>query len=546
MITELIKAQKFRFLSVLLISVMNSFFEVAGLGSFALLLQKAMTDNSETLIYLGFAEITIPVFWLPWLCIVFFLLKAIVNLLYFYLLGRLVYGTELHLNQTLFKFYLSKHDFRGGDSAEMIRRNLLTEVPMFAQNFMQSIFHILSEIILLVSIGSVILYIFADFWKELVFGGFILSALLVSSLLLARPLQRLGRHRQFYTTLNIREVSALASGWKDIKANNLQSVAFARYNTAIENYARYMANMFPLQAAPRVIFEAIIISCFVFGFFYIQMRSDDTSIEIARISVFALAALRIYPSLAKLGSLIALASFARSSHETLINLYREIKSSKKSELAREFAGDTKASNPPVLEISNFNLEIPNQDHSINIENLRIKRGDIVIVRGPNGSGKTTLLDVLSGVSELGSGKLIYNSGGNTPPCIRYCTQFPFYTDGPVAAQAKFDLETPDDVRKILSSSGFFDQPSLNKILALENAQNLSGGEKIKIACAEILARECDLCLLDEPTSPMDKNAIDNLRNTVAAKAASGTAFLIVTHDDSFSDLATLEIQTGGK
>jgi len=540
MLADLIKAHKYKFLIVLSLSILNSFFEVVGLGSFALLLQKSMSSGSHAQIDLGFAAVSIPVMFLPWLCIMFFLVKGAVNLLYFFALGKLVYGTEWYFNCIFFKYYVGRHDARTGDSSELIRRNLLVEVPMFAQNFMQPILNIISELILLASIGCLILFIFSSFWLEMMVGACILAALLVGTLLLTKPLQHLGRHRQYYTTMNIREVSSLANGWKDIKANNLQSATLARYESALGQYAKYMAAMFPLQAAPRVIFEVIIICGFVMGFFYIQKQSVDASIDIAMISIFALSALRIYPSLAKLGSLAALISFARTSYDTLKTLYSEVSEPYNPVLSRSFINNP-SPQVPVLEIQNFDLVIPSHDKAITIDHLQVHKGDIVIVKGPNGSGKTTLLDVISAIADQGSGKIIYAGSDGDLPQVKYCTQFPYYTDSPITDQVKFGGDKVDDIKSMLISSGFFDQSSLDKIMNLENAQNLSGGEKIKIACAEILSRDCDLCLLDEPTSPMDLDAIENLKSQIRKKSAAGTAFIIVSHDDSFNDLATHNI-----
>jgi ABC-type transport system involved in cytochrome bd biosynthesis fused ATPase/permease subunit len=544
MISELIAAQKLKFFSVLAFSILNSLLEVVGLGSFILLLERAMSGGSSAVLSFGVVEMSIPVAYLPWICISFFFLKAIFHLIYFYSLGRLVYGTEVYFNQLLFNYYVSDHQATDGDSSELIRRNMLTEVPMFAQNYMQSIFHIISESLLLLAIGGVCFFIFQDFWFELTNAAIFLVLIIALSMLLTQPLRKWGRDRQLYSAANIREVSALASGWKDIRANSLQNTSFERYSASIVNYSKYMASMFPVQASPRVIFETIIIACFVFGFFYVESEKYAERAELPVISILALVALRVYPSLAKIGSLITLANFAKSSHETLNELYVARKTTTVSNLKRQLLQTRGRETQAVMTLHNFSMRIPNQEKPINIDKLEINHGDIVIVSGPNGSGKTTLLDVLSGVSDLGTGHLYYYSETSRLPQIKYCTQFPFFTDNSVVSQAKFYRETPERVHEILSASGFFDKTTLTKVMSVENAQVLSGGEKTKIACAELLARETDLLLLDEPTASMDKESTSALVKVISNKAAGGTAFIIVSHDNSFDDLATKQLRTG--
>ena len=197
MILTLLKAQKAKFLGVFSLSLLNSLFEVAGIGGFAFFLQQAASGQNETALFLGGSTFTINTFLLPWVCVGIFVLKALIHLLYYLYLGKLVYGTELFFNSQFFRYYLRQHDFQDGDSSELIRRNLLVEIPMFAQNFMQSLLHIISELVLLASLGTLVLYMFSDYWFELIFGGLIILVLLSLTMFLTRPLQYLGRHRQY-------------------------------------------------------------------------------------------------------------------------------------------------------------------------------------------------------------------------------------------------------------------------------------------------------------------------------------------------------------
>ena len=73
---------------------------------------------------------------------------------------------------------------------------------------------------------------------------------------------------------------------------------------------------------------------------------------------------------------------------------------------------------------------------------------------------------------------------------------------------------------------------------------LSGGERVKVALAKILAADADLLLLDEPTNHLDLNSIRWLENYLQNTKKS---VLVVSHDRQFLDQVTtktLELEEG--
>jgi len=155
----------------------------------------------------------------------------------------------------------------------------------------------------------------------------------------------------------------------------------------------------------------------------------------------------------------------------------------------------------------------------------IGRGERLLVMGRNGAGKTTLLKVLSGRldPDLGTVEL----GTSVSPGY-----FAQEHEGIVAGRSLLehmrdavDAGVPDsELRGLL---GMF---ALAGDKADQDASTLSGGEKTKLALAQLVAGRHNLLLLDEPTNNLDPSS----RTAIGKALASwpGT-MIVVSHDTEF-------------
>ena len=153
----------------------------------------------------------------------------------------------------------------------------------------------------------------------------------------------------------------------------------------------------------------------------------------------------------------------------------------------------------------------------------VGRGERLLVTGLNGAGKTTLLKVLAGrlSPDLGSVEL------GTGVSVGYYAQ---EHEGIEAGRTLLDHmksssdAAESDLRALLGMFG------LSGPKAFQDASTLSGGEKTKLALAQLVAGSHNLLLLDEPTNNLDPASRES---TGKALASWPGTMIVVSHDVEF-------------
>ena len=137
----------------------------------------------------------------------------------------------------------------------------------------------------------------------------------------------------------------------------------------------------------------------------------------------------------------------------------------------------------------------------------IAQGEKIGIIGVNGTGKTTLLRVISWLPQ-------------TPEFPQHMTILDYVAEG----KWQKDWSTESEARRMLNSLGITDQNI--------NMDNLSGGEKKRVALARMLLNPADILILDEPTNHLDSEMVTWLEDFL--RVFRGTV-IMVTHDRYFLD-----------
>ena len=175
-------------------------------------------------------------------------------------------------------------------------------------------------------------------------------------------------------------------------------------------------------------------------------------------------------------------------------------------------------------------------------------GELLVLIGTNGSGKSTLLKTLAGLIHPVHGDLhvLGQHAGQLPTRVAYLPQHPVsshtlplqvrdvVTMGRFAHLGLFKRTSSSDraiVNSAMQRTGIDEQ-------ANKPIRDLSGGQQQRTHLAQVLAREAEILLLDEPTAGLDINGRKLVAELIAAERARGVTVVMATHELADAEQAT--------
>src|SRR5580658_2120439 len=200
-------------------------------------------------------------------------------------------------------------------------------------------------------------------------------------------------------------------------------------------------------------------------------------------------------------------------------LLQDVSSTKKIHVS---LGTDQRAGDRVLKVKELSKSYENKPLWKDID-LEIRRSERLGIIGPNGSGKTTLLEVLLGRRDADAGDIRWGANLN----IGYYDQRlgDLDPESTVAEEVRGDREiSPGDLRSVLAMM-LFRREEIDKPIKL-----LSGGERARVAMAQLLVDRPNVLVLDEPTNHLDIQSCEALESALAG--FSGT-ILCVSHDRYF-------------
>lgn len=190
--------------------------------------------------------------------------------------------------------------------------------------------------------------------------------------------------------------------------------------------------------------------------------------------------------------------------------------------------------------------------------LKVDKGEVVVIIGPSGSGKSTFLRCLNHLEKHDKGLIFFE--GN-PVGLSYDEKKDRYYDLPkkeiVAIRKRMGMvfqsfnlfphktvieniiEGPVISLRINKDKAIAEAKKLLDKVGLSDKENayphsLSGGQQQRVAIARALAMKPDMMLFDEPTSALDPELVGGVLGVMKNLVKEGMTMIVVTHEMGFA------------
>lgn len=199
----------------------------------------------------------------------------------------------------------------------------------------------------------------------------------------------------------------------------------------------------------------------------------------------------------------------------------------------------------LIEMVNIHKKFK-EAHVLKGVDLKVAKGEVLVIVGPSGSGKSTLLRCINGLEKTTEGHIFFEGDDITDKKVNInkirqkigmvFQQFNLFPHLTVLDNITF---APRKVLNVSKKEAENLAIELLKKVGLEGKENqypiqLSGGQQQRVAIARALAMKPDAMLFDEPTSALDPELVKEVLDVMKQLAYEGMTMVVVTHEMGFA------------
>ena len=209
---------------------------------------------------------------------------------------------------------------------------------------------------------------------------------------------------------------------------------------------------------------------------------------------------------------------------------------------------------PLIEATNISKSYLVGSQTVNViqsVTVQIDPGEFVAIVGRSGSGKTTLLNLLAGLDQPNSGKVLVRgvdiagmSDNQLTDIRRRVIGFIFQSFGLLPLLSAFEnVELPLRIKGINMADRQIKTRNALEMVGLWSRANhrpyeLSGGEQQRVSIARAVVNEPPLILADEPTGELDSNNAKDIFGLFKEMVSGqGISIMCATHDSTLLSMA---------
>ena len=310
-------------------------------------------------------------------------------------------------------------------------------------------------------------------------------------------------------------------GLKDVKVLNREEFYVRNYYETGKVGAEVARNYAVLNNMPRLLIETVfIVSVVGFLAVYINGGGDITAM-VTTISAFAIAAVRVLPSVNRINTYITEIAYTQPSLDFVYdNLQEGMKTDAMLAERKAYSQVEKLKLDHQIELSHISFHYPDSDKNIFEDaHMIVPKGKSVGIIGTSGAGKSTIVDILLGLLHAQTGTItcdgvdIFRNYESWLAQIGYIPQSIYLIDESIRDNIAFgiDADKIDEKRiwEVLEEAQlkeFVEElPEGLDATIGDRGVRLSGGQRQRIGIARALYNDPEILVFDEATSALDND-----------------------------------------
>jgi ATP-binding cassette, subfamily B, bacterial PglK len=416
-------------------------------------------------------------------------------------------------------------------------------------HFLRGITQIISEVILFVLVIIVLLIIEPLGILSIIFTFLIIY--MTFYFLVVKKSKIWGEQRQKSDLTISKSVIEALSLFKEIKIYGLENLFLTKIKPSFNRKSKVMSKQITFEQLPRYFMEVALLICVLIYLATLYLSYTPIGLIISKSLVFVAASYKLLPTLNRIFSSLQAIKYYYPSIEVIyhrIKEKRDLNQINNSSFSFDFSDS--------ILLHNLSFAYNQKEKAVlNNLNFKINKGDFVGLIGESGSGKSTLINILSGLIQPSSGKILIDGieldkiKSQWQRKIAYVSQQTFLMNDSILNNVTLlNNNFKNHKQRALNA---LKEAGLEKFIKnLENGLDtqigddgakISGGQKQRIGIARAIYFNPEVYIFDEITSSLDEKSELKIINTLIKLKGKKTVFFI-THNPNNLSICDYEIR----
>lgn len=435
---------------------------------------------------------------------------------------RFVYTNQFATSRKMMINFMNRpYEYYLNADTAVIQRSITSDVNNM-YGLILSLLQLVSEAVVFACLVAVLLAV--DAQMILTIAALLIVVLLLIKVVIKPIMVKAGQENQDYYSGLFKWIEQSVMGIKEIKIANKEQYFINEYGKCGLGYVNAVQRYNLYNSTPRLLIETVCIAGLVLYMMIIMLQGATVTELLPQLTTFGLAAMRLIPSANRINNYLTSISYfepffmgvsdnlQEDIHDNNIvydaTAYEHAKKVDKMDIKQEIA------------LCGITYKYPNTETLIfDHADMTIPIGAAVGIVGTSGSGKTTIVDVMLGLLQLQTGRILADGVDVKTNYegwlknIGYIPQTIFMIDSTIRKNVAFGFadEDIDDERvwEVLKEAQLDEfvrglPEGLDTGIG-ERGIRISGGQRQRIGIARALYEDPEVLVLDEATSALDND-----------------------------------------